>query len=24
MTSPRSAFGGGYYSASFPDTPIYD
>ncbi|WP_030147101.1 MULTISPECIES: DUF6643 family protein [unclassified Streptomyces] len=24
MTSPRSTFGGGYYSASFPDTPIYD
>ncbi|MFD5680096.1 DUF6643 family protein [Streptomyces bacillaris] len=24
MTSPRSAFGGGYYAASFPDTPIYD
>ncbi len=25
MTSPRSAYGGGYYSApSFPDTPIYD
>ncbi|MEV6947913.1 DUF6643 family protein [Streptomyces sp. NPDC051172] len=23
MTSPRSTFGGGYYSA-FPDTPIYD
>ncbi|MFC9853380.1 MULTISPECIES: DUF6643 family protein [Streptomyces] len=24
MTSPRSTYGGGYYSASFPDTPIYD
>ncbi|MDN5385152.1 hypothetical protein QEP66_24290 [Streptomyces sp. LB8] len=25
MTSPRSSYGGGYYSASsFPDTPIYD
>lgn len=24
MTSPRSTFGGGYYAASFPDTPIYD
>ncbi|MCW5252123.1 MULTISPECIES: DUF6643 family protein [unclassified Streptomyces] len=24
MTSPRSTFGGGYYSASFPETPIYD
>lgn len=24
MTSPRSPYGGGYYSASFPDTPIYD
>ncbi|MBC2874241.1 MULTISPECIES: DUF6643 family protein [Streptomyces] len=25
MTSPRSAYGSGYYSASsFPDTPIYD
>ncbi|MEV4438829.1 DUF6643 family protein [Streptomyces sp. NPDC049577] len=25
MTSPRSAYGGGYYaSSSFPDTPIYD
>ncbi|MFJ9624349.1 DUF6643 family protein [Streptomyces sp. NPDC101181] len=24
MTSPRSSFGGGYYAASFPDTPIYD
>ncbi|WP_415952907.1 DUF6643 family protein [Streptomyces sp. KLOTTS4A1] len=25
MTSPRSAYGGGYYaSPSFPDTPIYD
>ncbi|MER6238215.1 DUF6643 family protein [Streptomyces clavifer] len=25
MTSPRSAYGGGYYAApSFPDTPIYD
>lgn len=23
MTSPRSSYGGGYYSA-FPDTPIYD
>lgn len=21
---PRSTYGGGYYSASFPDTPIYD
>lgn len=24
MTLPRSTYGGGYYSASFPDTPIYD
>ncbi|WP_228992101.1 DUF6643 family protein [Streptomyces sp. DH8] len=24
MTSPRSTLGGGYYAASFPDTPIYD
>ncbi|CAL9594488.1 hypothetical protein SUDANB6_05327 [Streptomyces sp. enrichment culture] len=24
MTSPRSTYGGGYYSASFRDTPIYD
>ncbi|MET9624083.1 DUF6643 family protein [Streptomyces sp. NPDC006464] len=25
MTSPRSTYGGGYYTApSFPDTPIYD
>ncbi|MEU8567182.1 DUF6643 family protein [Streptomyces pathocidini] len=24
MTSSRSTYGGGYYSASFPDTPIYD
>lgn len=24
MTSPRSTYGGGYYSAAFPDTPIYD
>ncbi|MFF1280523.1 DUF6643 family protein [Streptomyces sp. NPDC058299] len=24
MTSPRSTYGGGYSSASFPDTPIYD
>ncbi|MCM2579776.1 DUF6643 family protein [Streptomyces meridianus] len=24
MTSPRSSYGGGYYSAPFPDTPIYD
>jgi hypothetical protein len=24
MTSPRSTYGGGYYSASFSDTPIYD
>ena len=24
MTSPRATYGGGYYSASFPDTPIYD
>ncbi|MEU2212822.1 DUF6643 family protein [Streptomyces hygroscopicus] len=25
MTSPRSTYGGGYYSSpSFPDTPIYD
>ncbi|AZS89023.1 hypothetical protein ELQ87_35870 [Streptomyces griseoviridis] len=24
MTSPRSTYGGGFYSASFPDTPIYD
>lgn len=24
MTSPSSTYGGGYYSASFPDTPIYD
>ncbi|MEU6084471.1 DUF6643 family protein [Streptomyces sp. NPDC047108] len=25
MTSPRSTYGGGYYSApTFPDTPIYD
>ncbi|MFI8189325.1 DUF6643 family protein [Streptomyces sp. NPDC085946] len=24
MTSPGSTYGGGYYSASFPDTPIYD
>ncbi|MER6531348.1 DUF6643 family protein [Streptomyces sp. NPDC001508] len=24
MTSPRSTYGGGYYSASFPYTPIYD
>ncbi|MFF5859735.1 DUF6643 family protein [Streptomyces sp. NPDC012751] len=24
MTSPRSTYGGGYHSASFPDTPIYD
>src|SRR3954468_1149943 len=24
MTSPPSTYGGGYYSASFPDTPIYD
>ncbi|MFE2560022.1 DUF6643 family protein [Streptomyces sp. NPDC059352] len=25
MTSPRSSYGGGYYTApSFPDTPIYD
>ncbi|GGZ11132.1 hypothetical protein GCM10010300_63920 [Streptomyces olivaceoviridis] len=24
MTSPRSTYGGGYYSASFPETPIYD
>lgn len=24
MTSPRSSYGGGYYSAPIPDTPIYD
>ncbi|WP_448321568.1 DUF6643 family protein, partial [Streptomyces sp. CO7] len=24
MTSPRSPYGGGYSSAAFPDTPIYD
>ncbi|MEU0288880.1 DUF6643 family protein [Streptomyces sp. NPDC005908] len=24
MTSPRSMYGGGYSSAAFPDTPIYD
>lgn len=24
MTSPRATYGGGYYSPSFPDTPIYD
>ena len=24
MTSHRSTYGGGYYSASFPDPPIYD
>ncbi|MER7490361.1 DUF6643 family protein [Streptomyces sp. NPDC126497] len=24
MTSPRSTYGGGYSSAAFPDTPIYD
>ncbi|MFF5470722.1 DUF6643 family protein [Streptomyces achromogenes] len=24
MTSPRSTYGGGYYSASFKETPIYD
>ncbi|MFY1679660.1 MULTISPECIES: DUF6643 family protein [unclassified Streptomyces] len=24
MTSPRSAYGGGHYSAVFPETPIYD
>ena len=24
MTSPRGTYGGGYYTPSFPDTPIYD